>query len=76
MKKHSIELYGHKTSFSLEDEFWQELKTIALQENKSLAQLIGPIDASRHSHLSSFSGLLRLMNCSIFFDNILSPLIL
>ena len=53
MKKHSVELYGHKTSFSLEDEFWQELKTIALQENKSLAQLIGQIDASRHSNLSS-----------------------
>ena len=53
MKKHAVELYGHKTSFSLEDEFWQELKTIALQENKSLAQLIGQIDASRHSNLSS-----------------------
>ena len=53
MKKHSIELYGHKTSFSLKDEFWQELKAIALQENTSLAQLIGQIDASRHSNLSS-----------------------
>ncbi|MGO8077701.1 ribbon-helix-helix domain-containing protein, partial [Rhizobium leguminosarum] len=26
---HSATLHGHRTSFSLEDEFWAELKTIA-----------------------------------------------
>jgi len=47
MKKHSITLHGHRTSFTLEDEFWNELKTIALENQESLASLIQKIDEKR-----------------------------
>ena len=32
IRKHSATLHGHRTSFSLEDAFWQELKEIADSE--------------------------------------------
>lgn len=45
--KRSISLSGHRTSLSLESEFWDVLETIAAERNQSLASLIGEIDASR-----------------------------
>lgn len=55
LKKHSATLHGHRTSFSLEDVFWQELKTIAAARAVSLARLIAEIDDARpaDSNLSS-----------------------
>jgi len=55
IRKHSATLHGHRTSFSLEDEFWLELKAIALQRGISLANLIAEIDDHRGpgSNLSS-----------------------
>lgn len=55
IRKHSATLHGHRTSFSLEDEFWLELKAIALQRGISLANLIAEIDDRRgpDSNLSS-----------------------
>ncbi|KGE00766.1 MULTISPECIES: ribbon-helix-helix domain-containing protein [Rhizobium/Agrobacterium group] len=55
IRKHSATLHGHRTSFSLEDEFWLELKTIAAQRKISLASLIAEIDDLRSpdSNLSS-----------------------
>jgi predicted DNA-binding ribbon-helix-helix protein len=45
---------GHKTSVSLEDEFWQGLKQIAAQRNLTLANLVATIDADdRQGNLSS-----------------------
>lgn len=49
MKKHSVELSGHRTSIAIEDEFWQELKKIAQQKNTSLRQLLIQID-NNHTH--------------------------
>jgi predicted DNA-binding ribbon-helix-helix protein len=52
--KRSIVVGGHKTSVSLEDEFWAALKTIALRHRKTLSDLIGSIDSQRqHGNLSS-----------------------
>lgn len=45
--KRSISLSGHRTSLSLESEFWDVLETIAAERDQSLASLIGEIDASR-----------------------------
>lgn len=59
MKKHSITIRGHRTSFSLEDEFWQELKTIALNRQKTLAQLVTNIDA-RRGEKENLSSAIRL----------------
>ncbi len=55
IRKHSATLHGHRTSFSLEDEFWLELKSIATKRDISLAALIAEIDDQRDagSNLSS-----------------------
>ena len=45
--KRSLTIAGHRTSLSLEPEFWAELKAAAQLENKSLATLVGEIDDSR-----------------------------
>ncbi len=57
--KHSATLHGHRTSFSLEDEFWRELKTIARERGMSLAGLITEIDDQRGG-LGNLSSSLRL----------------
>ena len=55
IRKHSATLHGHRTSFSLEDTFWDELKTIAALRAMPLAALIAEIDDGREpeSNLSS-----------------------
>lgn len=55
IRKHSATLHGHRTSFSLEEPFWLELKTIADARKIALAQLIAEIDDARlaGSNLSS-----------------------
>ena len=53
MKKHSVELSGHRTSIALEDEFWQELKSIAKRKNMSVRQLLIQIDDAHQGNLSS-----------------------
>lgn len=55
IRKHSATLHGHRTSFSLEDAFWDELKAIAAARAISLAALIAEIDDGRDpdSNLSS-----------------------
>ena len=52
--KRSIVLAGHKTSVSLEDEFWVGLKEIAKAQRKTLSDLVGGIDIDREqANLSS-----------------------
>ena len=53
-KKHSVTLNGHRTSLSLEDEFWQQLKLIAAKQNTSINALVSRIDETRRNqNLSS-----------------------
>jgi len=52
--KRSVVVAGHKTSVSLEDEFWKGLKEIAGGRHVTLSDLVGTIDAERrHGNLSS-----------------------
>lgn len=52
--KRSIVVEGHKTSVSLEDEFWNALKEIASERRETLSELVGRIDGGRtHGNLSS-----------------------
>ena len=52
--KRSIELNGHKTSVSLEDEFWLSLRQIAASAGTGLPALLQTIDSSREgANLSS-----------------------
>lgn len=54
LDKHSITLMGHKTSISIESEFWEELKQIARVQNKSINEIISSIDIGKNSgNLSS-----------------------
>jgi predicted DNA-binding ribbon-helix-helix protein len=47
MRKRSVALAGHRTSVSLEQEFWDALDAIARDERRSLASLIAEIDRLR-----------------------------
>jgi predicted DNA-binding ribbon-helix-helix protein len=52
--KRSIVVAGHKTSVSLEDDFWLALKEIAARRGKTLSALVAGIDTGRHQgNLSS-----------------------
>ena len=57
LKKHSISIRGHRTSFSLEDEFWQKLQSIAHERHVPVAQLITQIDAKRSADQNLSSAL-------------------
>jgi predicted DNA-binding ribbon-helix-helix protein len=61
--KRSIVIAGHKTSVSLEDAFWSELKQIAEQKDQTLSTVVGDIDTRRHQgNLSSAIRLFVLDN--------------
>lgn len=45
--KHSLSLRGHRTSVSLEEEFWDEFRNIAKAEGKALNALAAEIDEAR-----------------------------
>jgi predicted DNA-binding ribbon-helix-helix protein len=55
MHKISISLSGHQTSLSLEQEFFDVLKTLATERKTSVAAIIQEIDSNRKpgSNLSS-----------------------
>ena len=45
--KRSVIINGHKTSVSLEDAFWSEVKAIAAERNLSLRELVSLVDHER-----------------------------
>jgi predicted DNA-binding ribbon-helix-helix protein len=52
--KRSVIVNGHKSSLSVEQEFWTATKEIARSRDQTLSQLVTEVDASReHSNLSS-----------------------
>jgi predicted DNA-binding ribbon-helix-helix protein len=54
VNKYSIVISGRKTSVSLEDEFWDGFKEIAVARNITPAALVSEIDSKRqHPNLSS-----------------------
>ena len=64
--KRSIIIAGHKTSVSLEDEFWDSLKEIAKERSMTLGALVAAIDADRqHTNLSSA---IRLFVLGVYRD--------
>lgn len=46
-KKHSLTLRGHRTSVSLEDDFWDAFREIAAQDGRAINELAAEIDESR-----------------------------
>ena len=68
--KRSVVIAGHKTSVSVEDEFWDSLKEIAVERGMTLAAMIGAIDGDReHANLSSA---IRLFVLGFYRDQIAS----
>ena len=64
--KRSIVIAGHKTSVSLEDEFWNSLKEITGERGMTLAELVAAIDGDRqHANLSSA---IRLFVLGVYRD--------
>ena len=53
IQKRSVIIAGHRTSVSLEPEFWAALKDIALQRSVSINELVTEIDGQRRGNLSS-----------------------
>ena len=52
--KRSIVIAGHKTSVTLEDEFWSALKEIARSRKVTLSDLVAEVDTHRRqANLSS-----------------------
>lgn len=45
--KRSLTLKGHRTSVSLEDEFWQAFRDIAAESGRPVNELAAEIDADR-----------------------------
>ncbi len=46
-RKRSLTLRGHRTSVSLEDEFWQVFRDIAAEDGRALNELAAEIDETR-----------------------------
>lgn len=46
-EKHSLTLRGHRTSVSLEPEFWAAFRALARQRGQALNDLAAEIDAER-----------------------------
>ena len=47
LAKRSVTIAGHRTSLSLEPEFWSALKDLARRDGRSLAATIAAIDSER-----------------------------
>ena len=56
-KKRSLTLKGHRTSVSLEDEFWAEFRRIAAAQNRPINDLCAEIDANRGTDLGLASAI-------------------
>ena len=51
--KRSVTIAGHRTSVSLEAEFWAELTAISQNEDLPIGKLISKIDENNPNNLSS-----------------------
>ena len=51
--KYSIVIDGHRTSVSLEPEFWSALKMVATKRGLTLSALVTEVDRTRLGNLSS-----------------------
>jgi predicted DNA-binding ribbon-helix-helix protein len=56
-KKHSLTLRGHRTSVSLEDEFWAAFRQIATQDGRAINELAAEIDAERGTDIGLASAI-------------------
>jgi len=60
--KRSLTIAGHRTSLSLEPEFWQALQGVARAEERTVASLVAEIDAARGERNLSSATRVWLLN--------------
>jgi predicted DNA-binding ribbon-helix-helix protein len=53
LRRRSVTIAGHRTSVSLEDPFWDQLKRLANERSISIAQIVAEVDKGRGGNLSS-----------------------
>jgi predicted DNA-binding ribbon-helix-helix protein len=66
--KRSIVIRGHKTSVSLEDEFWKGLREIAAKRDMTLSVLVAAIDEKKQ--YGNLSSAIRLFVLDSYRDQI------
>lgn len=59
MRKRSITVAGHRTSVSIEDQFWNALGEIARTQQASVAEVIAEIDRAKPAE-TNLSSAIRL----------------
>lgn len=59
VRKRSVTLHGHATSFSLEDAFFEIIETIAASRGMSVSALVAQVDDERDKR-ANLSSALRL----------------
>ncbi|MEY3532948.1 MAG: hypothetical protein RI979_972 [Pseudomonadota bacterium] len=55
--KHSLTLKGHRTSVSLETEFWEAFQSLARARGLSLNELAAEVDAGRNGDVGLASAI-------------------
>jgi predicted DNA-binding ribbon-helix-helix protein len=61
IQKRSIMIAGHRTSVSLEEAFWSDLKEIAHSQEATLSELVAKIDETRQTRQqTNLSSAIRL----------------
>ncbi len=76
--KRSVTLAGHRTSISLEPEFWDALRDIARAKGRSVNGLIAEIDAARSStkNATGLSSAARLFVLAWHQDKAAQPVVI
>ncbi len=57
LRKHSVSIRGHATSYTLEDPFFAILEEIAASRNISIAALVAEVDSTRDRTINLSSAL-------------------
>ena len=60
IKKRSVTIGNHRTSISIESEFWSELKVLSKRQNISLNKLILKIDNEKPKDYGNLSSYIRV----------------
>jgi predicted DNA-binding ribbon-helix-helix protein len=55
IQRHTIIIDGHKTTVSLENAFWRDLKEIAHAQEATLSELVAKIDQTRQTRQQAIS---------------------
>jgi predicted DNA-binding ribbon-helix-helix protein len=73
VKKRSIVIGSHKTSISLEDDFWACLRQIARERATTASELIGMLDAARNG--GNLSSTIRVFVLDHYRNNVASTVL-